>query len=425
MSLLSFFREGLLWTIDVSQLPRLRRWALHALRRLVMAVELFVDRNLSAHASALTYSSILGAVPILAIVFAIARGFGFGQLIEQKLTSSVRFTPEMITTIMDFVNSYLERTRGGIFIGIGILLLFYTLISLTSNIENAFNTIWCVKTSRNTYRRIVDYVSVFFLLPIVIVVTSGLQLFLVGIGRFLPSFTFVSDGIEALVQLSPYALTILAFMALYKLMPNTDVHWRSTVVPAVLAGVAFQGLQWFYIHSQVWISSYSAIYGSFAAIPLFMLWMQLSWTICLFGAQLSYAHQMEADFAFEKVAPRLSRKAHDRVALQLMQALCDAFERGDALTAPELAAVTAIPLSLTNTILYEFTADERHPLVSEVMRGRRDKPRFQPARPVETLTPEAVVDYLNNLGDDYQPLRTPPTSDASASAAAPAGPFPR
>ena len=400
MSILQFFREGLLWSLDASQLPRMKRWAVHTIRRLFIAVELFIDRNLSAHASALTYASVLSAVSILAIVFAIARGFGFDQLIQQKLTENVRFTPEMTDTIMTFINSYLERTRGGLFIGIGLLLLLYTLISLTSNIETAFNTIWSVKSSRNIYRRTVDYISIFFLLPIVIVVTSGLQIFIVGIGNFLPSFTFVNNGIQLLVQLSPYVLTSAAFMGLYKMMPNTDVRWSSTIVPGILAGCAFQGLQWFYIHSQVWISSYSAIYGSFAAIPLFMLWMQLSWTICLFGAQLSYANQMEADFAFEKVAPHLSRAAHDRVAVRIMNALNDAFYRGEAVTATELAAATALPLSLVNTILYELTADEQQPLVSEVMRGNRSKTYFQPARPVESLTPEAIISYFNNLGDD-------------------------
>lgn len=394
------FKEGVIWQADLNQFPKVRRWALHTLRRAVMAVELFVDRNLSAHASALTYSSILGAVPILAIIFAIARGFGFETIIEQKLEENVRFTPEMTDTIMSFINSYLERTRGGIFIGIGLLLLFYTLISLTSNIENAFNTIWHVKSSRNIYRRAVDYISVFLLLPIVIVVTSGLQIFIVGIGDFLPQFTFVNYGIQLLVQLSPYVLTSLAFILLYKMMPNTDVHWRSTIFPGILAGCAFQGLQWFYIHSQLWISGYSAIYGSFAAIPLFMLWLQLSWTICLFGAQLSYANQMEADFAFEKAAPHLSRVAHDRVAVRMMEVLSQAFSRGEAITATELAAATALPLSLVNTILYELTADEQHPLVSEVMRGKRSKTFFQPARPAESLTPEAIIDYFNHLGDD-------------------------
>ena len=143
-----FFRQGHLWDNDDSAWPVAARAVIHALRRLVVTVQLFVQRNLTSHAAALTYSSILGAVPVLAIVFAIARGFGFGQLIEEKLQTNVNFSPEMTATIMDFVNNYLERARGGVFIGVGLLLLFYTLFSLTSNIETAFNTIWQVRTSR-------------------------------------------------------------------------------------------------------------------------------------------------------------------------------------------------------------------------------------------------------------------------------------
>ena len=299
--LIDFFRQGRLWHQARDEWRWLTRISFHALRRLVLAIELFIDRNLTGHAAALTYSSILGAVPVLAIVFAIARGFGFEQLIEEKLKANPTLSPEMTETIMNFVNSYLERARGGVFIGVGLLMLFYTLYSLISYIENAFNSIWRVKHSRELYRGAVNYISVFFLLPIIIVVTSGLQLFLTGIGHFFPDFTFVNASIEFLVQLSPYVLACIAFILLYKLMPNTSVRWSATLVPGLLAGTAFQGLQWFYINSQVWISSYNAIYGSFAAIPLFMLFIQFSWYICLFGAGLSYTHQNEEVLATEKL----------------------------------------------------------------------------------------------------------------------------
>jgi len=398
MSQSPFFNR--LWATDLSQHNRWPRIGLHTLRRLAMAVELFIERNLSAHAAALTYSSVLSAVPVLAIVFAISRGFGFNHLIEDKLRENVRFTPEMTQTIMDFVNSYLERAKGGVFIGVGLVMLFYTLINLTSNIEAAFNTIWRVKNSRNIYRRTVDYISVFFILPILIVVTSGLQIFLLNIGRFLPGFTFISSTVEVLVQLSPYALAVLAFMLLYKMMPNTEVHWRATLIPGFFAGITFMLLQWFYINSQLWISSYNAIYGSFAAIPLFMLWIQLSWTICLFGAQLSYANQMEADFAFEKVVPHLSHAAHDQAGIKVMQKLCEAFGRGEALSSQELSNTTGLPLSLVNSLLDELTSHPSHPLVSEVLRGHHQAPYFQPARPLTQITEQTVLDYFYHLGDE-------------------------
>lgn len=300
-----------------------------AFRRVVLAVELFLDRNLSGHASALTYSSILGAVPILAIVFAIARGFGFGQLIEEKLKANPTLSPEMTETIMTFVNSYLERARGGVFIGVGLVMLFYTLYSLTSNIETAFNRIWKVRESRNIYRSAVNYISVFFLLPIVVIITSGLQLFLTGIGKFLPEFTFVSTSIEFLVQLSPYALAVVAFTLLYKLMPNTEVRWRATFVPGLLAGIAFQALQWFYIHSQVWLSSYNAVYGSFAAIPLFMFFIQLSWNLCLFGAGLSYVHQNETALLAAKQTPKPEKQTREQLAEETLARIRDIVNQYD------------------------------------------------------------------------------------------------
>ena len=302
-----------------------------SLRRLGMAVAHFLKHNLMSHASALCYSSILGAVPILAIVMAIARGFGFGQLIEEKIANIAALSSEMAETVMSFVNNYLEYARGGVFVGIGLLLLFYTLFNLTSDIETAFNTIWEVRTSRNIFRRAVSYVSVFFFLPVVIIITSGLQLFLAGIARFLPDYEFVSHGFQLLMQLLPYALSGVAFIFLYKLMPNTEVHWRATIVPGFLAGAAFQGLQWVYIYSQVWLSSYNAIYGTFAAIPLFMLIVQLSWTIVLFGGALSYVHQHEADLLAAKQKPASAKpidaeKADETIAR--IKDLIAAYEKG-------------------------------------------------------------------------------------------------
>ena len=301
-----------------------------AYRRLLATGRLFLDLNLSNHAAALTYSSILGAVPILAIVFAIARGFGFGQLIEEKLQANVNFSPEMIETIMGFVNGYLEHARGGVFIGVGLLLLFYTLFSLTSNIETSFNTIWRVQTSRNIYRRAIYYLSVFFLLPIIIILTSGLQVFLSGIGRFLPDVELFSHGLQLLLQLLPYVLAWLAFVLLYKMMPNTQVHWRACLMPGLLAGTAFQAFQWFYINSQMSLSSYNAVYGSFAAIPFFMLFIQISWMICLFGAQLSYVHQHEAAIAAQKdLSPSASLTRAQRAdeALRSIKKIVAEYER--------------------------------------------------------------------------------------------------
>ncbi|MCR5820649.1 MAG: YihY/virulence factor BrkB family protein [Bacteroidaceae bacterium] len=397
--IIQFFRKDRFWSIDLHTLPRPTRILMAIARRLEMTYELFMGNNLSSQAAALTYSSILGAVPILAIVFAIARGFGFGSLVEDKLKENVRFSPEITQTLLDFVNSYLEKAKGGVFIGVGLIMLFYTLINLTSNIELSFNTIWRVKTSRNIYRRAVNYISIFFILPILIVVTSGFQIFIVGASHFLPSYRLISEGIQLSIELIPYTLTSAAFIVLYKMMPNTEVKWKNVIVPGIISGVCFQALQWFYINSQVWISSYNAIYGSFAAIPLFMLWMQLSWTICLLGAQLSYAHQMVTDFAFEKSAPLLCREYHDCVAMLIMTRLCKEHDRGKTLTAHEISVTTSVPISLVNSILYELMADEEKPLVNEVTLGNKSVPHFAPAIAIDHICVSTVLNYMDKRGN--------------------------
>ena len=164
-----------IWNVDESRFSSWKRWNLRMLKRTIIIVDSFNKNNLSSYASALTYSTLLAAVPVLAIVFAIARGFGFGTMIEERIRESLQANPEITDTIMNFVDSYLQHTQGGVFIGVGLIILLYTVVSLTTNIEKAFNTIWQVRTPRNVYRRITDYISVFVLLPIAVVITIGIR----------------------------------------------------------------------------------------------------------------------------------------------------------------------------------------------------------------------------------------------------------
>ncbi|MCR4994378.1 MAG: YihY/virulence factor BrkB family protein [Bacteroidales bacterium] len=317
---LDFFNKEHLWDSEEQGFLRLLQ---RLVRYCVFAAEHYLNCNLSGHAAALAYTSVLGAVPILAIIFAIARGFGFGALVESKVQGSAMLSPEMTQTVLSFVNNYLEYATGGIFVGVGLILLFYTLYNLTSNIEVAFNRIWEVTTSRNFARRVINYVSVFFFLPVLLIVTSGLQLFLSGISRFLPEFELISEGYKLLLNLLPYLLSALAFIVLYKMMPNTKVRWRSCIVPGIIAGAAFQALQWFYINAQVWMSSYNTIYGSFAAIPWFMIFVQLSWTFILFGGDLSFVIQNEKQLLAQKRSPSLPDTSNQSVAEKALQQIRD------------------------------------------------------------------------------------------------------
>lgn len=388
-----------IWNIDESKLKRRKRFGLRVLKRIIIVIESFSKNNLSSYASALTYSSLLAAVPVLAITFAIARGFGFGALIEERVRESLQVNSKITDTVLDFVNSYLQHTQGGVFIGVGLIILLYTLVALTANIETAFNTIWKVSTPRNIYRRITDYVSVFMLLPLVVVLTMGMRLFLMAIKNIFTEDIVVSNTVETILQISPSLLICFAFALLYKLMPNTEVKFRHTIIPAILAGMAFQATEYFYMHYQLKLSSYNAIYGSFAAIPLFMLWANISWSICLIGAQLCYANQRMYDYAFERSSRDLSRRYKDSLSLLLMCRICKRFaEGGSPFTAHSLATDTRLPQTLVSILLDEMVCMQ---LLVETHNEKGTITKFLPAFDIHRMTIQKVMQHIDRYGAEH------------------------
>ena len=258
---------------------------------LVLTIKFFTAKRVMAKASALTYSTLLAIVPILAVVFAIARGFGYNKYIEVWFRDILGSQPQAADVIIGWVNSYLIHTKSGLFLGIGLVFMLYTVLMLANNIEETFNEIWQVNSSRSLYRSFTNYLAAFFLLPFFIVVTTGFSIVMTTMATSLSDVLMVGSVVRFLLDLSPYILLSLLFVGLYVSMPNTHVNWRCAIVPGIFAGVCIQWLQLFYVHSQIWVTGYNAIYGSFAALPLFMLWVQFSWTICLFGAELTFTNQ--------------------------------------------------------------------------------------------------------------------------------------
>jgi len=259
--------------------------------KLYLTIRFFTEKRVMTQASALTYSTLLAIVPILAVVFAIARGFGYNKYIELWFREVLASQPQVADVMIGFVNSYLVHTKSGIFLGVGLIFMLYTVLMLVNNVEETFNQIWRVNNSRPIIRSFTNYLAMFFLFPIIIVISTGLSIFMETVAGSMDDFVLLEPVVHRLFSFSPYILMSLLFIVLYVYMPNTEVRFSCAIVPGILAGIAMQVLQIVYIHSQIWVTGYNAIYGSFAAFPLFMLWVQISWTICLFGAQLTYTNQ--------------------------------------------------------------------------------------------------------------------------------------
>ena len=386
-----------IWRIPSEANQGVRHLLIETFKKLYLAVRFFIDKDVMAAASALTYSTMLAIVPILAVVFAIARGFGYNKYIETWFREALSSQPQVAEAIIGFVNSYLVHTKSGIFLGIGLLFMLWTVIMLISNIEKAFNDIWQVSTPRSIFRTITDYMAMFLLAPIIIVVTSGISIMMATFANGIGETLIVGPTLRFFLRLLPYIIMSGVFIALYVFMPNTKVKIKSAIIPGILAGVAMQGLQLVYIHSQIWVTGYNAIYGSFAALPLFMLWVQISWTICLFGAELAYTNQNLEKFAFRASTDDLSHRYRLLLSAYLMTLICRRFEEGKKpYTALELKLETNIPIRITHDLLENLT---RVHLLSEMTNDEKGTEAvYQPAESTARLSVGMMIDRLEAEG---------------------------
>lgn len=392
---ISYLKVGI-WKTSEKDVSPVLFVLISILRRLILAVRFFTTRRVTDMAASLTYSTLLAIVPILAVVFAIARGFGFSKYIEVWFRDALSSQPLAADAIIGFVNSYLIHTQGGVFLGLGLLFMLFTVLNLTSNIEKAFNTIWQIDSSRSFFRTVTDYLTMFFLVPIVIVMTSGLSILITTFANDSDLF-LLGPAMHLGLTVMPYVFMSAVFVCLYMFMPNTKVNFMSALVPGILAGIAMQVLQFVYINSQIFLSSYNAIYGSFAALPLFMLWVQISWTICLFGAELCYTNQNMESFDVLEQNSSLSYRYRIMLNALLLGKICKRFDEGKtAYTALELKLETGVPVRIIHQLLSDM---QRAKLITSSMHGEKaDEPRFQPAISLSHLTIGFMVDRLEALG---------------------------
>lgn len=394
--LIHFFKTGI-WQITRGDVSPLRYLMVNVMKKILLAVRFFTAKRVLTKASALTYSTLLAIVPILAVVFAIARGFGYSKYIEVWFRDALSSQPQTADIIIGFVNSYLVHTKSGIFLGIGLLFMLYTVLMLVSNIEEAFNEVWQVKKSRSVFRTFTDYLAMFFVFPILIVISSGISIFLATVADSMPDFLMLGSAVRTLIDLTPYVLMSLMFIALYIFMPNTKVKLSSVIVPGILAGIAMQGLQFVYIHSQIFLSSYNAIYGSFAALPLFMLWMQISWTICLFGAELCYTNQNLDYYDYDANAGEISHRYRLMLCALLMSRICKRFAEGrKPYSVLELRKETNIPIRFVNDLLYELI--DANLLIEVTSDEKGEESRLMPSEDLSNLTLGTMIDRLEARG---------------------------
>lgn len=319
------------------------------LKILNLSLRSFLDKNLQARSMALTYSTVLAIVPALALLFAIGRGFGFQNLLESSIYSYFPSQSKAINAAMGFVDSYLKQASQGVFVGIGIVFLLWTLISLLGNIEESFNRIWDVKQQRSFYRKLTDYTSICLMVPIIMVCQSGISVFISS--TISDRFALLTPVVSVMLDCMPLVLAILAFTLSFLLIPNCKVHFRYALLAGVVCGISFTILQLLFVNGQIYVSKYNAIYGSFAFLPLFLIWLQLSWLILLFGCMLCYSAQNVLAFNYISTDGNISTAYLRSVGIVIMTIVMRRQGLGKKpLSVTQIAANYSIPVRIV-TIL--------------------------------------------------------------------------
>ena len=227
-------------------------------KTLNLTIRTFMSADLQSKACAMTYRTLLAIVPALALLFAIGRGFGFQNLLQNQVYQYLPSQRKALEMAFSFVDSCLAQASEGIFVGVGIVFLLWTLISLLDSVEESFNNIWGITADRPLARKVTDYLAIFIILPVLMICSSGLQIFMsTTIQKLLP-FADITPFLGDLLDLASVALSWLFFAGAYMLIPNTKVRFQNALIAGVLAGTAFQILQWLFVTGQVYVAKYNA-----------------------------------------------------------------------------------------------------------------------------------------------------------------------
>ena len=275
-----------IWRADMENMSTRKRSAFNILKILIIAVRGFVENGCAVRASALTYFTLLSSVPVVALAFALAKGFGLENFVVDVIKDSFAANPETADYLITFASSMLENAKGGVIAGIGVVMLLYAVFELLSHVEEAFNFMWNIKKNRPILRKVTDYMTIMVFSPILIITASSATFF---VRTELDAYfsDYLSPVVTLVIKVLPYVLMAIVFTLVYLIMPNTKVNVKSALVAGVITGIVFQVWQWAYVAFQVGVSEYGAVYGSFAALPLFLVWLQVSWIIVLLGCEVA------------------------------------------------------------------------------------------------------------------------------------------
>jgi len=403
LNIINFFKKDI-WLLHEDKLPPLKAKAVKSLKVIILSVQGFSRDLCSLRASALTLYTILSIVPIIAMLFGIAKGFGFEKMMREQLIEKIPSQETMVLQLIDFAQNLLESTKGEVVAGTGIIILFWTIIKVIGNIEESFNYIWKVEQDRSLGRKFSDYLSLMLLAPILLITSSSITVFLkTQITWLMSAIHLPAAGgwlVIRLLSLMPLVLMTGLFAFTFIFMPNRKIDYKAGIIAGFVTAVMYISVQWAYLSLQIGVSTYNAIYGSLAALPLFVIWLQIAWMIVLFGSEIAFFLQNYENYQHSSEFSNLSYSLKKVIALQITHLIIKNFiPKNNPLTATQIAQSLGIPIAIIQSILLKLMAS--HIIVE--FKDNNENEVYQPGVDVNKLTISYVVNALEQCGQNHLP----------------------
>ncbi|MFW6004840.1 MAG: YihY/virulence factor BrkB family protein [Desulfonatronovibrionaceae bacterium] len=403
--IIDFFQVQL-WRTQSSSLTGLKGYALYLTQIVSLAIFGFQKDDCSRRASALTYYTLLSIVPVMAMAFGVAKGFGLEEALNRQLEVYLSGHKDILEKVVSFSYSLLDETRGGLIAGIGFVFLVWSVIKVLNNIELSFNAVWEVEKGRGWVRKITEYMSVTIIAPFLIIISGSITVYIsTELGQLAADRSWLG-GLHLISRIlpgiAPYILVWLVFIFLLMAMPNTRVKLKPALAGGIIAGTLFQIMQWSYITLQVGTVKYNAIYGSFAALPLFLIWLQLSWMIVLLGAELSFAHENLNRYMFAAETRNINLKFRHKICLLVLQAIIRTFmDQGRPSTPESLQDQLKLPPALISQVMGDLS---RAGLIVKISDNCSDMEKFQPGQDINAMNLAFVLQTLRQSGTSDIPV---------------------
>lgn len=361
-------------------------------RYYVMAAKKFQADSGILHASALTFDTLFAVVPILATAFAVSRGFGLQAYLAQQLDKTFAGQEDMINTLSQYAQNLLAHASGGVILGVAVAILLFSVYVMLNHIEITLNKIWQVPSRRSLNVRVNHYLSLALTAPLILITAGSIKLFISKkVETYGMLLSFTGNAVSTV-------LYILFFIWLFKYVPNIKVTRKAVLFGGIQTGIAFVIMQTFLIESQALMSNYGAIYGSLAAFPIFLIFVDLSWILVLYGTQLCFVFQNNIRFNWQIDINRLSYNKRMELMLKITALCIEHFKNNKpALTVKQIASQVGLPKSCTLQLLFNLIAAN---VLLETQASKTLPEGFMPAHNVDLLDEDTIIESINNCGID-------------------------